>query len=55
MRIVLDINVLLVSLPVGRKYRPISDALKAGAFTLLISNEILTEYEEKIAEKLYLE
>ena len=51
MRIVLDINVLLISLPVGRKYRPIFDALKAGDFTLLISNEILMEYEEKIAEK----
>lgn len=51
MRIVLDINVLLVSLPVGKKYRPIFDALKAGAFTLLITNEILTEYEEKIGEK----
>lgn len=51
MRIVIDINVLLVSLPVGKKYRPIFDALKAGAFTLLITNEILTEYEEKIGEK----
>lgn len=51
MRVVLDINVLLVSLPVGKKYRPIFDALKSGAFNLLISNEILTEYEEKIAEK----
>ncbi len=51
MRIVLDINVLLVSLPVGKKYRPIFDALKTGAFTLLITNEILTEYEEKIGEK----
>jgi len=43
MRIVLDINVLLVSLPVGRKYRPIFDKLKAGTFTLLVSNEILSE------------
>lgn len=51
MRIVLDINVLLISLPVGRKYRPIFDALKANKYTLLISNEILTEYEEKIGEK----
>lgn len=51
MRIVLDINVLLISLPVGKKYRPIYDALKAGVFTLLITNEILTEYEEKIGEK----
>ncbi|MFN4253416.1 MAG: putative toxin-antitoxin system toxin component, PIN family [Saprospiraceae bacterium] len=51
MRVVLDINVLLVSLPIDRKYRPIFDALKSGRFKLLISNEILTEYEEKIAEK----
>jgi len=51
MRIVLDINVLLVSIPVGKKYRPIFDALKSGVFTLLITNEILTEYEEKIGEK----
>jgi uncharacterized protein len=51
MRVVLDINVLLISLPLGRKYRLIFDALKSGIFTLLITNEILTEYEEKIAEK----
>lgn len=51
MRIVLDINALLISLPVGKKYRPIFDALKAGIFTLLVTNEILTEYEEKVGEK----
>ena len=51
MRIALDINVLLISLPVGKKFRPIFDALKAGVFDLLISNEILHEYEEKIGEK----
>ncbi len=51
MRVVLDINVLLVSLPVGRKFRPIFDALKAGLYTLLLSNEILTEYHEIIARK----
>lgn len=51
MRVVLDINVLLVSLPIDRKHRPIFDALKSGRFKLLITNEILTEYEEKIAEK----
>ena len=38
---------LLVSLLLTSKYRPIFDAIKSGAFTLLISNEILTEYEEK--------
>lgn len=51
MRIVLDINVLLISLSVHSPYRPIFDALKEGRFTLLITNEILTEYEEKLAEK----
>lgn len=51
MRIVLDINVLLISLPVHSPYRPIFDAIKQGKFTLLITNEILMEYEEKLAEK----
>ena len=48
MRIVLDINVLLIALPIHSPYRPIFDALKEGKFTLLITNDILTEYEEKL-------
>lgn len=51
MQIVLDINVLLVALPITSPYRPIFDGIKAGSFILLITNEILTEYEEKIGEK----
>ncbi|HRF41426.1 MAG TPA: PIN domain-containing protein [Saprospiraceae bacterium] len=51
MRIVLDINVLLISLPVRSPYRPIFDAVRLGDLTLLITNDILMEYEEKIAEK----
>lgn len=51
MRIVLDINVLLISLPVASPYRPIFDALKAGMFELVLSNDILMEYHEKLAEK----
>ncbi len=51
MRVVLDINVLLISLPVASKYRPIFDAIKNGRFTLLVTNEILTEYEEMIGQK----
>lgn len=51
MRIVLDINVLLISLPVASPYRPIFDALKAGKFDLVLSNDILMEYHEKLAEK----
>ena len=51
MRVVLDINVLLISLPVSSVYRPIFDALKAGRFELVLSNDILFEYHEKLAEK----
>lgn len=51
MRIVLDINVLLISLPVVSPYRPIFDALKAGKFDLVLSTDILLEYHEKLADK----
>ncbi|GAB4000467.1 hypothetical protein GCM10028807_53540 [Spirosoma daeguense] len=51
MRVVLDINVLLISLPVSSPYRPISDAIRAGSFELVVSNDILFEYHEKLAEK----
>ncbi|SFE37870.1 PIN domain-containing protein [Spirosoma endophyticum] len=50
MRVVLDINVLLISLPVTSKYRPIFDSLKGGKFELILSNDILSEYHEKLAE-----
>ncbi len=51
MRIVLDTNVLLISLPVKSRYRPIFDALRNGNFELVVSSDILLEYHEKIAEK----
>ncbi len=51
MRIVLDTNVLLVSIPRKSPYRPIFDALLEKRYTLLLTNEILTEYEEIIALK----
>ncbi len=51
MRIVLDTNVLLVSIPKKSPYRIIFDSLRQHRFTLLISNEILTEYEEIITVK----
>jgi len=51
MRVVLDTNVMLVSIPRASKYREIFDALLQGRYTLIISNEILTEYEEIIARK----
>lgn len=51
MRVVLDTNIMLVSISRLSKYRAIFDALIQKKFTLIISNEILTEYEEIIAQK----
>lgn len=52
MRIVLDTNILLVSIPKKSKYRVIFDALLQKKFTLVVSNEILNEYEEIISKKI---
>jgi putative PIN family toxin of toxin-antitoxin system len=51
MNVVLDTNVLLVSLPSHSPYRPIFEKLLDGSYTLVLSNEILTEYEEQIAKR----
>ena len=51
MRVVLDTNSLLASISKKSKYRPIFDGLLQGKFTLLITNEILTEYTEIIERK----
>lgn len=51
MRIVLDTNVLLVSIPRNSKYRIIFDNFLSNKYTLIISNEILSEYAEIIEEK----
>lgn len=48
MRVVLDTNSLLVSIGRNSKYRPIFDALLKGEIRLLITNEILNEYVEKL-------
>jgi len=50
MKVVLDINVLLVSIPKS-KYRPIFDALINGYFHAVISNDILSEYVEILEQK----
>lgn len=52
MKIILDTNVLLVSLPSHSKYYPIFQALQNKVFDLYLSNEILTEYEEIISRSL---
>jgi putative PIN family toxin of toxin-antitoxin system len=51
MRVVLDTNVLLVSLPKKSEFRPIFDGLLNKNYDLLISNEILFEYAEIIAKR----
>ncbi len=51
MRIVLDTNVFLVSLSPFSEHAPIFDALLTGRFTLLLSNEVVTEYGEVIGQR----
>ncbi len=50
-KIVLDTNVFLVSISQKFKYYWIYEKLQNGDYDLLVSNEILTEYAEKINEK----
>jgi uncharacterized protein len=52
MNIVLDTNVLLVSLPSHSKYNEIYKALLDKTFDLYLSNEILSEYEEQLSIRL---
>lgn len=50
-KVVLDTNVLLISLPHISPYRPIFDKLLSGKFVLLITEDIFQEYLEIIAKK----
>ncbi|PPK99080.1 MULTISPECIES: putative toxin-antitoxin system toxin component, PIN family [Parapedobacter] len=51
MVVVFDTNVLLVSIARKSIYRPIFDALLIGKFSLVISNEIMSEYVEIIEQR----
>ena len=51
MKVVIDTNVLLMSIPKISKYRPIFDGLIKSKYRLAISNEILQEYIEIIERK----
>lgn len=55
MKIVLDTNVLLVSLPSHSKYHPIFSGLLRKDYDLFVTNEILAEYEEQIGKRLGIE
>jgi len=51
LRIVLDTNILLVSVSSKSKYHWIFQKILNGTFDLYVTNEILAEYEEIIASK----
>lgn len=51
MKVVLDTNVLLVSLPHHSKYHLIFEALTNNIYSLCISNDIYLEYLEIILQK----
>ena len=51
MKVVLDTNVLLVSIPTQSKYHPIVKALADYKYRLLVSNDIYLEYLEIISGK----
>lgn len=48
LRLLLDTNIFLVSLAPNSKYAWIYNALVAEKYELVVSNEILTEYQEQI-------
>lgn len=51
LRVVLDTNILLVSIAKKSPYRLIFDAIISGQIRLIISNEILSEYTEIIERR----
>jgi len=51
MKIVLDTNVLSVSLLKSSKYRPIFDSLLTRKFELIITHDIFQEYIEIIDQR----
>ena len=52
MNIVLDTNCLLMSLSRRSRYYPIWRNFVDGKYSLCITNEILTEYEEILTQKI---
>ncbi len=51
MRIVLDSNILLVAIGKRSRYRPIWMAFISGRFDLIVSDEIIYEYEEVLQQR----
>lgn len=51
MRVVIDTNILLISISSKSKFHPIYQAILNGSIELCFSNSILEEYEEIIAKR----
>lgn len=51
LRIVLDTNVLIVSLASHLKYHWVFERLVAGDYDLFVTNEMLVEYQEQVARR----
>jgi putative PIN family toxin of toxin-antitoxin system len=51
MRVVIDTNVLLVIVPSQSKYNSIYQSFKRGDFKILISFDIVLEYEEQLKNR----
>ena len=51
LKVVLDTNIIISSLSKKSRYHIIIDYLLQGIYTISVNNDILLEYEEKIAEK----
>ncbi|RYF77090.1 MAG: putative toxin-antitoxin system toxin component, PIN family [Cytophagaceae bacterium] len=50
MRVVIDTNCLLASVPPRSPYYALYEAFRSERFTWVVSNEILTEYAEKLTD-----
>ncbi|MEZ4771920.1 MAG: putative toxin-antitoxin system toxin component, PIN family [Bacteroidia bacterium] len=51
LKVILDTNVFLVSLAPGFRFYWVFESLLNNEYELFVSNEILSEYEEKITER----
>ena len=51
MKVVLDTNILLVAIGKRSRYRPIWKAFNEGKYQLIISEEIIHEYEEILLQR----
>jgi predicted nucleic acid-binding protein len=50
LKIILDTNILLVSVHLKSQYRTGYDVLRIGKYQLIISNKVLTEYYELLCK-----